>query len=171
MDAHYPIEVLARSAATRFQGGFARRTLELAPPFTGAALRATGEGLLILAADERALSQPVETVRKLNGGEIRVSQPRVRYRYAGRLEEPVMWLRVAAPRARIEAVVQDLVDREARMERVDWLAQKPVVEARVRLRDLLGYVPHVETMTDGAAEVSMWLSHYAPVPPGPGHAA
>ena len=82
-----------------------------------------------------------------------------------------MWVRAAVPRERAEPVVHDLIGRQAEIEEVDWIAPSPVVVARAPLRELLGYPAALDALCEGNAELEMWLSHYAPVPPGPGKAA
>jgi translation elongation factor EF-G len=67
--------------------------------------------------------------------------------------------------------VQDLVGRGAFIEEVDWMAPQPVVRAKAPLRLLLGYPQSLATLTQNTAELRMWLSHYAPIPPEPGEAA
>lgn len=169
--AQYPLEQLASSRSTSFQQGFARMTMHLLPAFNDALLEASAKGLVILAASELALATPAEVIRQIHADDVHIDAPRVRFAYGDTVEEPVMWVRAAVPRGDTEAVVHDLIGREARIEEVDWLAPSPVVRARAPLRKLLGYPAALSELCAGKAELQMWLSHYAPMPPGPDKAA
>ena len=167
----YPIEQLARSAKTRFQMGFARMTMHLMPRLDDVVLAPSAEGLKILAASEVALTVPAEVIRQIHADEVQIDTPRVRLFYDDGVREPVMWVRAAVPYDCAEAVVQELVRRGTRIEEVDWMRAQTVIRGRARLQALLGYPHALATLTNGAAELHMWLSHYAPVPPEPGAAA
>jgi hypothetical protein len=171
MHHDYPIEQLARSRSTRFQMGFARMTMHLLPEFDEVALAPSREGLRIFATSEMALATPGEVIRQIHAQNVQFDEPQVRLLYGDSIQEPVMWVRAAVERARTEAVVQDLVRRGAEIEEVDWMAPAPVVRARAPLRQLLGYPQALAALTGGGAELRMWLSHYAPIPPEPGAAA
>ena len=91
--------------------------------------------------------------------------------YGEVVQEPIMWVRAGTERSYTEAVIHDLVTRGAEIEEVDWMAPLPVVRARAPLRQLLGYPQTLAALSENTAELRMWLSHYAPVQPGPGKAA
>lgn len=167
----YPLEQLASSRSTRFQRGFARMAMHLLPEFRDAALQASDKGLLILAASELALDQPAEVLRQIHGTDVDIGAPRVRLLQGENVEEPIMWVRAAVPHANAEPVVHELIGRGAEIEEVDWLAPCPVVRARAPLRELLGYPAALSALCEGKADLEMWLSHYAPLPPEPGDAA
>lgn len=167
----YPIQMLARSLGTRFQMGFARMTMHLAPAMKGVAFEASNDGLHILAESEMELALPGEVIRQIHGEEVEFGVPQVRYLHRGTLQEPVMWVRAAVPWAHTEPTLHDLITRDALIDEVDWTACRPTIRARAPLRALLGYPAALEAATQGTAELRMWLSHYAPVPPGPGKAA
>ena len=167
----YPIEQLAQSSRTRFQMGFARMTVHLMPRLDDVVLEPSADGLKILGVSEIALMLPGEVIRQIHADEVRLGTPTVRLLYESVVREPVMWVRAAVPYGYAEAVVQELVGRGARIEEVDWLLTRPVVRAKAPLRVLLGYPQTLATLTAGAAELHMWLSHYEPVPPEPGAAA
>lgn len=167
----YPLEQLARSRTTRFQRGFARMAMHLLPDFRDAALEASDKGLVILAASELALDSPTEVLRQIHGADVHIGAPTVRLRNGDSVEEPIMWVRAAVPHADTESVVHELIGRSADIEEVDWLAPCPVVRARAPLRELLGYPAALSALCQGKAELDMWLSHYAPLPPEPGDAA
>jgi hypothetical protein len=167
----YPIEQLARSTSTRFQRGFARMTMHLLPRFEEAALEPSERGLKILATSEAALALPGEAIRQIYAEDVEIEEPQVRLLYGNVVQEPIMWVRAGTERNYIEAVIHDLVSRGAEIERVDWMAPLPVVLGRAPLRQLLGYPQTLAALSQSTADVRMWLSHYAPLPPGPGKAA
>lgn len=167
----YPIEQLARSANTRFQMGFARITMHLAPQFEEALLEPTLQGLKILAANELALAMPAEVIRQIHGENVELGEPQVRLLDGNPVQEPVMWVRARIPSDYTEAAVHDLIGRGAEIEEIDWFVTVPTVRAKAALRQLLGYPKELATLTNATAELQMWLSHYAPVPPEPGRAA
>ena len=168
MHYDYPIEQLARSAKSRFQMGFARMTMHLLPTFEDIVLEPSFQGLKILGAHEIALAMPGEMIRQIYADEVELREPRVRLVYDTAVREPVMWIRASAPYKHAERIVQDLVARGAAIEEVDWMAPHPVVRAQALLQRLLGYPQALATLSQNTAEVQMWLSHYAPVPPAPG---
>ena len=169
MHKDFPIEQLATSSKTRFQHGFARMTMHLMPPIDDIALEATADGLKILGTSEMALAAPGVVIRQIYADDVRIGKPAVRVLYDG--SEPVMRVRAAVPYNNAETVVQELIGRGATIEEVDWLLAQPVVRARAPLRVLLGYPQTLDTLSGGKAELQMALSHYEPVPPGPGAAA
>jgi hypothetical protein len=167
MHYDHPIEVLARSTRTRFQLGFARRTVRLVPSFKDVVFEPSAEGLLVLAADEAALALPVEALRQMHGGEVEIGEPRVRFFVDGVVHEPVMWVRAAVDSGFVDAVARDLAARGAEMQEIDPTPARPVIKALAPLARLLGYPKAIAALTAGSADLVMWLSHYAPVPPQP----
>lgn len=169
--AEYPLEQLASRKSTHFQRGFARMTMHLLPHFQDAVLEASDTGLVILAASELSLVLPAEVLRQIYSDDVHIGEPKVRLLHGDTVEEPIMWVRAAVPRVNAVPVAHDLIRRGADIEEVDWLAPSPVVRARAPLRELLGYPAALSARCEGKAELEMWLSHYAPVPPEPGNAA
>ena len=169
--AEYPIEQLATRKRTRFQLGFARMTMHLLPYFKDAALDASDKGLVIMAASEMALALPAEVIRQIYADDVQISEPKVRLLHQETVQEPIMWVRAAVAREYTETVVHDLITRSAEIEEVDWLAPAPTVRAKAPLRELLGYPAALAGLCNATSELQMCLSHYAPVPPGPGRAA
>lgn len=171
VDYDYPIEQLARSTNTRFQMGFARMTMHLAPDFREVAFEPCAEGLKILAAHELALSVPGEVIREIHGHNVEIGTPQARLIYGDPIQEPIMWVRAVAARAFTEAVLHDLILRNAEIDEVDWLAPSPTVRAKAPLRQLIGYPQAFAELAGERADLRMWLSHYAPLRPGPENAA
>jgi hypothetical protein len=167
----YPIEQLARSATTRFQMGFARMTMHLLPEFKEVVLEPSEQGLNILATNETALAVPGEVIRQIHAEDVKFDAPQVRLLYGEVVQEPIMWVGAGVARTYTELVIQDLITRGAEIEEVDWIAARPVIRAKAPLRQLLGYPQALAALSKDTAELRMWLSHYAPVPPEPGKAA
>lgn len=161
----YPIEQLARSAKSRFQIGFARVTMRLLPHFDDIVLEPTVQGLKILGANELVLATPGEVIRQIHKDDVELQEPQVRLLYDTTVREPVMWVRTAMPYRYAEYAVQDLATRGSEIEEVDWMLSHPVVRAKAPLRRLLGYPQALAALSRNTAELQMWLSHYAPVPP------
>lgn len=167
----YPIAQLARSTRTRFQLGFARMTVHLAPELREAVLEPSVEGLKILAVNEMALAHPRRLLQQIHGDDVAFDEPEVQFLYGEQTLEPVMWVRAMVDSDRMENAVQALVGRGALIETVDWVAPVPVLRARGPLRRLIGYPQLLADLTQDSAELQMWLSHYQPIAPGPDRAA
>jgi len=163
----YPIEQLACSAKTRFQMGFARMTMHLMPEFGDVVLEPSEQGLKILGASEMALTRPGEIIRRIHEYEVELKEPRVRLLYDADVREPIMWVRASVGDTDAEAVVRDLVARDARIEAVDWDHPLTLVRAQAPLRNLLGYSQALSTLSKDVTDLKMWLSRYAAIPPGP----
>ena len=164
----YPIEQLARSSRTRFQLGFARLTMKLLPHFDEVAFEPSPDGLRILAATEMALELPAEVIRQIHSNEVQLGEPSVRLLGGGDGREPIMWVRVSVDPADAEPVLQDLVEREAQIEEVDWGHPRTVIRARAPLRRLLGYPHTLRGPSHAGTDLRMWLSHYRAPLRGPG---
>ena len=167
MNYEYPIEQLAQSAMTQFQLGFARTTMRLMPEFEDIVLEPSVDGLRILGASELALAKPADIIRQIHADNVELSEPRVRLLYGRTVREPVMWVQVNTRQRYAETVVQDLVSRDAAIEKVDWMSPRPLVLAKAPLRNLLGYPQALATLSQNTADLKMWLSHYAGAPSGP----
>jgi translation elongation factor EF-G len=134
-------------------------------------LEPSADGLKILATNEAALALPGDLIRQIHAEDVKIGEPQVRLLYGEVVQEPVMWVRAATARTHTEAVIQDLVTRGCEIEEVDWFAPLPVVRAKAPLRQLLGYPQALAALSHGTADLRMWLSHYAPLPPDPEKAA
>jgi hypothetical protein len=163
MHYEFPIEQLALSARTGFQTGFAKITVHLMPKFEDVILEPSAQGLKILGKSELALTPPAEVIRQIHADDVEIQGPRVRLLYGTTVREPVMWVHVRTSQKYAEAVVQDLITRDAAIDQVDWMPLQPVVLAKAPLRNLLGYPQALATLSWNTAELKMWLSHYAAV--------
>ncbi len=167
MHYEYPIKQLAQSARTRFQMGFAKMTMHLMPEFKDILLEPSERGLMIFGASEMALLLPGEVIRKIHEDEVTLEEPRVRLLHGTDVREPVMWVHARVGHKHAEAVVQELITRDAAIESVDWMLSKPSILATAPLRCLLGYPQALAELSQDTADLKMWLSHYAIAPSGP----
>jgi predicted membrane GTPase involved in stress response len=159
----YPIEQVARSTRSAFQIGFARLTMHLMPRFDDVAFEPTASGLRILAASELALAIPAEIVRQIHEDDVELGAPRARLLYGEVVREPVMNVRASVSRSQGTAIAAALVERGARIDELEHAHARSVVRAHAPLRRLIGYPRLFATLTDGTADLRMWLSHYAEV--------
>ena len=78
--------------------------------------------------------------------------------------EPMMQLEVVTPDANMGDVIGDLNKRRALIEGTGERAGKTIVNAKVPLSEMFGYVTDLRTLTSGRATSSMSFSHYASAP-------
>ena len=78
--------------------------------------------------------------------------------------EPLMKLEVVTPEENMGDVIGDLNKRRALIEGTDERSGKTVVNAKVPLSEMFGYVTDLRTLTSGRATSSMSFSHYAQAP-------
>lgn len=167
----YPVQQLASSRSTRFQMGFARMTMHLLAEMKDVVLEPSEAGLLVLGSTEMALALPADMIRRIHGADVEIGAPEVRLFHGAVVQEPVMGVRAVVARRHAEAALHELITRAAEIDEVDWLAPEATLRARATLRNLLGYPKALAAISGGKADLDMWLSHYAPVPPEPGQAA
>ena len=110
---------------------------------------------------------PGEIIRHIHEHEVELKEPRVRLLYDAVVRKPIMWVHATVGDTDTEAVVRDLVARDARIESVDWRHPQILVRAQAPLRNLLGYSQALSTLSKDVTDLKMWLSHYAALPPGP----
>jgi hypothetical protein len=167
--ADLPVESLVCTIEHAFQRAFAHEAIRtLGAPPSGIAYEAGHTGLRVYASNEMVLARALEQVRAAFNERAAIEGPRVRYRLGKRVEEPVMDLTVQAPGACVETIRADLQQRGAEMVDVSVAPALAIVRARASLQELMGYPEWVAGATDGAAKLSMWLSHYRPVRTAPG---
>ena len=78
--------------------------------------------------------------------------------------EPLMKLEVLTPEENMGDVIGDLNKRRALIEGTGERAGKTIVNAKVPLSEMFGYVTDLRTLTSGRATSSMSFSHYAEAP-------
>ncbi len=80
------------------------------------------------------------------------------------LLEPIMKLEVVTPEANTGDVVADLNRRRGQLEGMDSRAGAQVVNAKVPLSEMFGYVTTLRTITSGRATSTMEFAEYQPAP-------
>ena len=78
--------------------------------------------------------------------------------------EPMMALEVVTPEENMGDCIGDLNKRRALIEGTDERSGKTVINAKVPLSEMFGYVTDLRTLTSGRATSSMSFSHYAQAP-------
>ncbi len=80
------------------------------------------------------------------------------------LMEPIMKLEVVTPEENTGDVVADINRRRGQLEGMDSRAGAQVVNAKVPLSEMFGYVTALRTITSGRATSTMEFSEYQPAP-------
>ncbi len=80
------------------------------------------------------------------------------------LMEPIMKLEVVTPEENTGDVVADVNRRRGQLEGMDSRAGAQVVNAKVPLSEMFGYVTALRTITSGRATSTMEFSEYQPAP-------
>tara|TARA_B100000959_G_scaffold82567_1_gene87943 strand:- start:665 stop:2773 length:2109 start_codon:yes stop_codon:yes gene_type:complete len=80
------------------------------------------------------------------------------------LMEPIMKLEVVTPEENTGDVVADINRRRGQLEGMDSRAGAQVVNAKVPLSEMFGYVTALRTITSGRATSTMEFSEYHPAP-------
>ena len=80
------------------------------------------------------------------------------------LMEPIMKLEVVTPEENTGDVVADINRRRGQLEGMDSRAGAQVVNAKVPLSEMFGYVTALRTITSGRATSTMEFSKYHPAP-------
>ena len=80
------------------------------------------------------------------------------------LLEPIMKLTVITPEENMGDVIGDLNRRRGQVEGMDDKGGAKVVNAKVPLSEMFGYITDLRTITSGRATSSMEFSHYADAP-------
>ena len=78
--------------------------------------------------------------------------------------EPMMQLEVVTPDENMGDVIGDLNKRRALIEGTGTRASKTIINAKVPLSEMFGYVTDLRTLTSGRATSSMSFSHYTEAP-------
>ena len=78
--------------------------------------------------------------------------------------EPMMQLEVVTPDENMGDVIGDLNKRRALIEGTGERSGKTIVNAKVPLSEMFGYVTDLRTLTSGRATSSMSFSHYSEAP-------
>ncbi|MDE0722213.1 MAG: elongation factor G [Flavobacteriales bacterium] len=78
--------------------------------------------------------------------------------------EPLMQLEVVTPEVNMGDCIGDLNKRRAVIEGTDERSGKTVINAKVPLSEMFGYVTDLRTLTSGRATSAMSFSHYSEAP-------
>ena len=78
--------------------------------------------------------------------------------------EPLMQLEVVTPEVNMGDCIGDLNKRRAVIEGADERSGKTVINAKVPLSEMFGYVTDLRTLTSGRATSAMSFSHYSEAP-------
>ena len=126
-----------------------------------------GPGGQILARNGLALTEAQVVLRNAFGRSIDFEPPtphRVFDHATGTILEPMMFLRIDAPRACKKELLQMLVQRSADAGEITTKRDRIVVRMESPLACLIGLERQVLESTDGAAKILCWLSRYTPAP-------
>ena len=80
------------------------------------------------------------------------------------LLEPVMQVEVVTPEDYMGDIIGDLNSRRGQISGMDQRGNARVVDARVPLANMFGYVNTLRSMSKGRAQYTMQFDHYDPVP-------
>ncbi|TSC83546.1 MAG: elongation factor G [Parcubacteria group bacterium Gr01-1014_17] len=81
------------------------------------------------------------------------------------LLEPIMKVEVVTPERFMGDVTGHLNSKRGEVQGVSDRGMAKVVDAKVPLSEMFGYITTLRSMTEGRASFNMEFSHYAPVPP------
>jgi len=79
--------------------------------------------------------------------------------------EPIMKVEVVTPDKFLGDVTGHIASKRGEVQNVGERAMTKVIEAKVPLSEMFGYITTLRSMTEGRASFSMEFDHYAPVPP------
>lgn len=119
------------------------------------------------ALNENALAQARDLVRQGQRGEVVFDEPAVHTYVDEVLQaqmEPLMFIRLNAPRSRWAPLVEELRQRRAKLHEVELQPQVAVVRAEAPLRRLLGFEHAIAGLGEvPPIQVAVWLLRYEPV--------
>ncbi|MFO1363573.1 MAG: hypothetical protein U1F45_14030 [Burkholderiales bacterium] len=167
--AAYPVQQLMRSRRHAFQLAFAHEAMALlGEPAGDLVYEPSYRGLRVLGLNEASLHGPAAAVRARYGPAVEIEAPRVRYQFGPVVAEPVLSVVVRGPRQFALRVRDDLIRRGAETVTVTYNPAGFIARAQVAQAELLGYPGWLDDLTGGRGKLLAWLSHYAPLDPGPG---
>ena len=119
------------------------------------------------ALNETALAQARDAVRRCQHGDVVFDEPAVHTYVDEVLQvemEPLMFIRLNAPRSRWAPLVEELGRRRARLHEVELQPQVAVVRAEAPLRRLLGFERAIAALAEPPPiQAAVWLLRYEPV--------
>ena len=81
------------------------------------------------------------------------------------LLEPIMKIEVVVPEKFMGDITGNLNSRRGQVEGMDERGEMKVIDAKVPLAEMFGYVTQLRSMTEGRGSSTMEFDHYAIVPP------
>ena len=124
-----------------------------------------GHGGQILARNGLALAEAQRVLRHAYGPSIAFETPTAHTpidHATGAILAPVMFLRIDAPRAYRQELLQLLAERSAKPGEIAIHRDRIVVRTELPLACMIGLERQVLDHTDGAAHILCWLSRYSP---------
>ena len=83
-----------------------------------------------------------------------------------KLLEPMMKVEVVTPKDYVGGIIGDLTSRRGQVQGQDMRGNATVINAKVPLANMFGYVNTLRSMSQGRAQYTMQFSNYAQVPQG-----
>lgn len=164
----YPLEAVARKRGLASQFEFAMEARRHLPDDSDETLcEPNHHGLVILAADEAALTRPLGILRQVYGDWVRVNGPKVRYLPGHPPQLPMMQARIAVRREFELKVLAELRRRGARVVERCERSGIFTVKADAPMECLLGLPAWLDDLTGRSATHSIRLQGYTPSPLGP----
>jgi len=163
----FPVEVLVRQRGARFQYAFALAARGVLSPREDNELHASSEGLTVRGRNEDALAWPLQVLKDLYGDRLEVGEPRVRLWNGASVLEPVMQLRISAPRAVLPPIEQELQRRRVPIGERHLARFHAVLRSEAPLARLIGLPERLRTLGNDMAQHWILLSHYAAMEPQP----
>jgi len=80
------------------------------------------------------------------------------------LLEPIMKIQVIVPAKFLGEVTGDLNSRRARIEQISDRLDSKIIDAKVPLAEMFGYVTNLRSLTEGRGFMTMEFDHYEEVP-------
>mgnify|MGYP000980156057 FL=1 len=80
------------------------------------------------------------------------------------LLEPIMKIQVIVPAKFLGEVTGDLNSRRARIEQINDRLDSKIIDAKVPLAEMFGYVTNLRSLTEGRGFMTMEFDHYEEVP-------
>jgi regulator of nucleoside diphosphate kinase len=162
MHPQLPLEQLCTHVYEPFQLTFARHAEQLLPQEGAVEAEATHRGLVLRGETEAALEQAVGLLRGYFANQIHVGPAVVRYHDGITREEPYMGLLVRCSPEHFEAIMGNLIARDALIVISKIEPARGEICATAPLARLMGFGRSLAKLTTGTAREEMWLSHYAP---------
>ena len=162
-ESWFPLQRRCTLSDVANQAQFAQDAVALIATDETANLRATADGLVLLAQNQIAHRRLIELIESVYGNRVEFGPLEIRYRDEhGVRREPYMAVRIECQAERHDTVVADLRWRDAQLHEARCDADRGVIRATVPLALLLGY-PSLLSRLDPSATLTSWLAFYARV--------